>query len=126
MGKSRISDPLRQIVRERVNEQEYCVIDAQSLSDIADVIESEHERRMEGQSRELTRSFCRYMMSVLEDYKHGRKRTVRSKCIGIWHPTRGCYTCSNCNSGLYAYQRYCGGCGSKVKYQSNGSKAVLD
>lgn len=126
MVRVRISDPLRRIVHDRFNEHEYCVIDAQSLLDIADSIEAEHKRRMEGQSHELQRAFCRYMMSVLEDYRHGRKRTVRSKCVGIWHPTRGCYTCSNCNSGLHGYQRYCGGCGSQVKYMSNGSKAVLD
>lgn len=44
------------------------------LMRIADEIDREHERRMEQQSYELRRAFCRYMGGVLNDYRHGMKR----------------------------------------------------
>lgn len=44
------------------------------LLEIADQIDREHERRMEQQSYELRKAFCRYMGGVLNDYRHGMKR----------------------------------------------------
>lgn len=44
------------------------------LLDLADQIDREHERRMEQQSYDLRKAFCRYMGGVIDDYRHGMKR----------------------------------------------------
>lgn len=44
------------------------------LQKLADQIDREHERRMDQQSYELRKAFCRYMGGVLDDYRHGMKR----------------------------------------------------
>lgn len=78
MGK--VADPLREQV-----EATFKIIDLPHFTDIdeklctellriADEIDREHERRMEQQSHELRRAFCRYMGGVIDDYKHGMKR----------------------------------------------------
>lgn len=41
---------------------------------LADQIDREHERRMEQQSYELRKAFCRYLGGVIDDYRHGMKR----------------------------------------------------
>ena len=53
------------------------VIDA--LGRIADNIDREHARRMDQQSHDLRKAFCRYIGGVVEDYKHGIKRTGTRK-----------------------------------------------
>ena len=45
-----------------------------ALMEIADQIDREHERRMEQQSYDLRKAFCRYIGGVVDDYKHGHKR----------------------------------------------------
>ena len=44
------------------------------LEKVADQIDREHEWRMEQQSYDLRKAFCRYMGGVLDDYRHGMKR----------------------------------------------------
>lgn len=44
------------------------------LEKVADEIDREHERRMEQQSHDLRKAFCRYMGGVIDDYRHGMKR----------------------------------------------------
>ena len=41
---------------------------------IANQIDREHERRMDQQSYELRKAFCRYIGGILDDYRHGMKR----------------------------------------------------
>lgn len=48
------------------------VIDA--LKRIADSIDLEHARRMDQQAYDIRKAACRYIVGVVEDYKHGRKR----------------------------------------------------
>lgn len=67
---SKITDPLREFARETTDEPEIIEI----FDDIADQIDREHERRMEQQSYDLRKAFCRYMGGVLDDYRHGMKR----------------------------------------------------
>jgi hypothetical protein len=49
------------------------VIDA--LKRIADEIDHEHARRMDQQASDLRKAFCKYFGGVVNDYKHGIKRT---------------------------------------------------
>ena len=70
----RVTDPLRLYAD---NMYANNLIDGPQLNAmrrIADEIDREHERRMEQQSYELRKAFCRYMGGVLDDYRHGMKR----------------------------------------------------
>ena len=70
----RVADPLRLYAD---NMYANNLIDGPQLNAmrrIADQIDREHERRMEQQSYELRKAFCRYMGGVLDDYRHGMKR----------------------------------------------------
>jgi hypothetical protein len=49
------------------------VIDA--LRRIADNIDREHASRMKQQANDIRKAACRYFGGVVEDYKHGIKRT---------------------------------------------------
>lgn len=75
MGK--VADPLREyadnLANGRVADYEPSVI-AQFIYAHAEEIDREHERRMEQQSHDLRKAFCRYIGGVLDDYKHGIKR----------------------------------------------------
>lgn len=66
----RVADPLREFARETTDEPEIIEI----YDDIANQIDREHERRMEQQSYDLRKAFCRYIGGVLDDYRHGMKR----------------------------------------------------
>lgn len=50
-----------------------------ALERIADEIDAEHARRMDQQSNDLRRAFCRYIGGVVDDYRHGIKRTGTRK-----------------------------------------------
>ena len=55
--------------RRAIDEEE-----SMTLHGIADQIDREHERRMEQQSYDLRKAFCRYIGGVVDDYKRGHKR----------------------------------------------------
>ena len=44
------------------------------LTNIADEIDAEHARRMYQQSHDIRNASCKYLASVIDDYRHGRKR----------------------------------------------------
>ena len=78
-----VADPLReyaQMVRKyhgtdiHGKVREYVTVTTREMLEIADQIDREHERRMEQQSYELRKAFCRYIGGVLDDYRHGMKR----------------------------------------------------
>lgn len=68
---SKVADPLREYFE--CAHGTVC-IDADYAREIADEIDREHEHRMEQQSHDLRKAFCRYIGGVLDDYKHGMKR----------------------------------------------------
>ena len=79
----RVADPLREfaeMVRRyhgtdvHGKEREYVTVTTAEMLKLADEIDREHERRMEQQSYDLRKAFCRYIGGVLDDYKHGMKR----------------------------------------------------
>lgn len=84
----RIADPLRELVTSynsaiynkthKLTLGEY----EARLLEIADQIDREHERRMDQARNDMRKAACRYMMRVVEDYKHGRKwqRKEGEKC----------------------------------------------
>ena len=79
-GRRHVADPLREFVQayasSTYNETHKLTFGEYEakLLEIADQIDREHERRMEQQSYELRKAFCRYMGGVLDDYRHGMKR----------------------------------------------------
>lgn len=50
------------------------ITDYYILINIADEIDAEHARRMYQQSHDIRNASCKYLASVIEDYRHGRKR----------------------------------------------------
>jgi len=67
-----VADPLRDLADEihrRIDYDDYLALQA-----CADQIDREHKWRMEQQSYDLRKAFCRYMGGVLDDYRHGMKR----------------------------------------------------
>ena len=70
----RVADPLREYIAKTWDGSMYVNQVPMALMEIADQIDSEHERRMEQQSYDLRKAFCRYMGGVLDDYRHGMKR----------------------------------------------------
>jgi len=71
----RVADPLREFadgITDDLDDDTYWMRD--ELYRIADEIDHEHERRMEQQSYELRRAFCRYLGGVIDDYRRGMKR----------------------------------------------------
>ena len=44
------------------------------LLEIADQIDKEHSFRMEQSRRDMRKATCRYIATVVDDYKHGCKR----------------------------------------------------
>ena len=71
---SKVADPLRELVGQMRELDAVAELEQNALLIVADEIDREHEHRMERQSYELRRAFCRYMGGVIEDYKHGMKR----------------------------------------------------
>lgn len=71
---SKVTDPLRLYADNMYANNLIDGPELNAMRRIADQIDREHERRMEQQSYELRRAFCRYMGGVIEDYKHGMKR----------------------------------------------------
>lgn len=72
---SKVADPLREFadcITDDLNDDTYWMRD--ELYRIADKMDCEHERRMEQQSYDLRRAFCRYLGGVIDDYRHGMKR----------------------------------------------------
>ena len=73
--KRHIADPLRKYAESTALLPGMSIREVRDkLQRLADEIDRDHERRMEQQSHELRRAFCRYMGGVIEDYKHGMKR----------------------------------------------------
>lgn len=79
----RVADPLREFADRHADKLGTAIVgDTQTaessawhyLYRLANQIDREHERRMEQQSYELRKAFCRYMGGVLDDYRHGMKR----------------------------------------------------
>ena len=71
----RVADPLREYAESTALLPGMSIREVKDkLQRLADEIDREHERRMEQQSYELRKAFCRYMGGVIEDYKHGMKR----------------------------------------------------
>ena len=71
----RVADPLREYAESTALLPGMSIREVRDkLQRLADEIDRDHERRMEQQSHELRRAFCRYMGGVIEDYKHGMKR----------------------------------------------------
>ena len=70
----RVADQLRIGADELYSAHRMDMDALRALLEIADEIDREHERRMEQQSYELRKAFCRYMGGVLDDYRHGMKR----------------------------------------------------
>lgn len=64
-----IAKPLWDLIDETPNP-----IIRRKLSKVADEIDSEHERRMFQQARDIRKAGCKYMRSVLNDYERGVKR----------------------------------------------------
>ncbi len=46
---------------------------------LANQIDEAHRTRMDQAKRDMRRAACRYMASVVEDYKHGRKRVRKER-----------------------------------------------
>ena len=46
---------------------------------LANQIDEAHRMRMDQAKRDMRRAACRYMASVVEDYKHGRKRVRKER-----------------------------------------------
>ena len=76
----RVADPLREFVKaygsttyNETHKMTFGEYEAKLL-DFADQIDREHEWRMEQQSYDLRKAFCRYMGGVIDDYRHGIKR----------------------------------------------------
>jgi len=74
MRVSKVADPLRELVGQMRELDAVARLEQNALLVVADQIDREHEHRMEQQSYELRRAFCRYMGGVIDDYKHGMKR----------------------------------------------------
>lgn len=73
---ARMADPLREIILRMVEEGylDMAPTLVQTLKACADKMDKEHERRMEQQSYDLRKAFCRYMGGIVDDYRHGIKR----------------------------------------------------
>ena len=87
------------------------------LLGLADAIDFEHEHRMEQGRREARNAACRYLGGVLNDYKRGVRRSVRSKATKISHGTGeyGHVSCSSCGETVQKRDHYCWHCGSMLK-----------
>lgn len=81
MGK--VADPLREFADRHADKLGAAIVgDTQTaessawhyLYRLANQIDREHERRMEQQAYDLRKAFCRYLCSVIDDYRHGMKR----------------------------------------------------
>ena len=71
----RVADPLREYAESTALLPGMSIREVRDeLQRLADKIDREHELRMEQQSYELRKAFCRYMSGVLDDYRHGIKR----------------------------------------------------
>lgn len=82
-GRRNVADPLRkfaQMMRKyhgtnvHGDERDYVTVTTREMLEIANQIDREHARRMRQQSYDLRRAFCRYLGSVIDDYKRGIKR----------------------------------------------------
>lgn len=74
MSRPPIADYLREYADFLYERGVIPAIDHGILTDIADKIDAEHRRRMYQQSRDIQKASCKYLASVIDDYKHGRKR----------------------------------------------------
>ena len=70
----RVADPLRELVGQMREFDAVARLEQNALLVVADQIDREHEWRMEQQSYDLRKAFCRYMGGVIDDYRHGIKR----------------------------------------------------
>ena len=71
----RVADPLREYAESTAMLPGMSIREVRDeLQRLADQIDREHERRMRQQSYDLRRAFCRYLGSIIDDYRHGIKR----------------------------------------------------
>ena len=74
-GRRRVADPLREYAESTALLPGMSIREVRDeLQRLADQIDREHEHRMEQQSYDLRRAFCRYLGGVIDDYRHGIKR----------------------------------------------------
>lgn len=82
-GRRRVADPLREFANRHADKLGAAIVGDSATADnsawhylykLADQIDREHARRMEQQSYDLRRAFCRYLGGVIDDYKRGIKR----------------------------------------------------
>ena len=70
-----VADPLRKWLEEHPTIQRHNPLLRSQITDVADIIDADHERRMEQCRRETKRAAMRYLNSVIVDYaKHDMKR----------------------------------------------------
>ncbi len=70
----RVADPLRALANETDWHRWDCGDLVRKMRGVADQIDREHDRRMQQQSYDLRKAFCRYLGGVIDDYRHGMKR----------------------------------------------------
>jgi len=72
--------PIANVLREYADflKKDGEITDYYILTNIADEIDAEHARRMYQQSHDIRNASCKYLASVIEDYRHGRKRMRNS------------------------------------------------
>lgn len=73
---TRIANPLRMYAQGELMAEWFTSRNSvrDKLLRIADEIDAENSRRMEQSRRDTRRASCKYLGSVLNDYKHGVKR----------------------------------------------------
>lgn len=74
---TRIANPLRDYVKSNEYYREWSnSVKIKRLLEIADQIDAENSRRMEQSRKDTRKAACKYMLSVINDYKHGIKRKL--------------------------------------------------
>jgi len=70
----RVADPLREYIAKTWDGSMYVNQVPMALMEIADQIDSEHERRMEQCRHETKRAFGKYLRQITGEYERGHKR----------------------------------------------------
>lgn len=72
MGK--VADPVRRLVSERINDQEYVLVEAQTLIDIADEIDRDHAVRVAQSRNHVWHSAMRDIRYCANQLERKRRR----------------------------------------------------
>ena len=81
------------------------------LMKLCDEVDEEHYRRMKQQARDIRKASCRYFASVIEDYKHGKKRERPTYAIMTGKNEKDFPHCSWCGETVLRGYEYCPHCG---------------